>query len=176
MLGGCKGTRYGCCPDGITASEGPNYVNCPAKDPIPAGLCVETEFGCCQDGITPAQGPFMAGCHYTCKVCIVSYRLRSFSVSTTISLACCRVTVIRQISCSYRTHPTVAVRMVRHLLEEKMGKDVPRSMAVKTLHMAVVLMANLLLRVTLHIHLSEITAIGCIFKEQQLICYICGKQ
>ncbi|XP_046571904.1 papilin-like isoform X1 [Haliotis rubra] len=25
----CSATRYGCCPDGVTAAQGPNYRNCP---------------------------------------------------------------------------------------------------------------------------------------------------
>ena len=26
LIGGCKGTQYGCCPDGITARGGPNVL------------------------------------------------------------------------------------------------------------------------------------------------------
>ena len=72
LVGGCKSTEFGCCPDGITAAEGPNYLNCPAKDSIPRGACLETEFGCCHDGVTAAQGPFNFGCpDFTCAVSIL---------------------------------------------------------------------------------------------------------
>ncbi|KAK2191742.1 hypothetical protein NP493_46g01054 [Ridgeia piscesae] len=68
IVGGCRGTRHGCCPDGLVAAEGPNYLGCPARDPIPRGACIEMDFGCCLDGITPAQGPFLYGCpKYTCQ-------------------------------------------------------------------------------------------------------------
>ena len=72
LVGGCKSTEFGCCPDGITAAEGPNYLNCPAKDSIPRGACLETEFGCCHDGVTAAQGSFNFGCpDFTCAVSIL---------------------------------------------------------------------------------------------------------
>jgi hypothetical protein len=69
VVGGCKGTMYGCCPDGLTPAEGLRLEGCPSKDPIPRGSCIEAPYGCCVDGLTPAQGPFNLGCpHYTCKV------------------------------------------------------------------------------------------------------------
>jgi len=65
----CQESMYGCCPDGLTAAEGPNFVGCAINDPIPTGLCVESAFGCCIDGVTPAAGPFNEGCHVpTCQV------------------------------------------------------------------------------------------------------------
>lgn len=65
----CQESMYGCCPDGLTAAEGPNFVGCAINDPIPTGLCIESEFGCCIDGVTPAAGPFSEGCHVpTCQV------------------------------------------------------------------------------------------------------------
>ena len=68
-VGGCKGTEFGCCPDGETEAEGPEFFGCQVKDRIPTGSCVEAEYGCCLDGVTAAQGPFNAGCPYfTCKV------------------------------------------------------------------------------------------------------------
>jgi len=65
----CRESTYGCCPDGLTAADGPNFVGCASNDPIPSGLCIESEFGCCINGVTPAAGPFHEGCHVpTCQV------------------------------------------------------------------------------------------------------------
>lgn len=88
-MGGCKGTEHGCCPDGITAADGPDFLGCPAKDAIPRGACLETEFGCCHDGILPAQGPFNFGCpEYTCVVSTPKF-LTSQLMSTKILWLCC---------------------------------------------------------------------------------------
>ncbi len=76
LIGGCKGTEHGCCPDGVTAAEGPEYLGCPAKDSIPRGACLETEFGCCHDGVNAAQGPFNFGCpDYTCAVSFLLFKI-----------------------------------------------------------------------------------------------------
>lgn len=65
----CRASMYGCCPDGLTAAEGPNFLGCASSDRIPVGLCIESEFGCCIDGVTPAAGPFNEDCHVpTCMV------------------------------------------------------------------------------------------------------------
>lgn len=65
----CRESMHGCCPDGLTAAEGPNFVGCASSDQIPTGLCIESEFGCCIDGVTPAAGPFNEACHIpTCQV------------------------------------------------------------------------------------------------------------
>ena len=55
MLGGCEGTRYGCCPDGITASsqDGSN-CNGSSKNNMLGG-CEGTRYGCCPDGITASS-------------------------------------------------------------------------------------------------------------------------
>jgi hypothetical protein len=47
FIGGCKGTRFGCCPDGITAKADETGSNCK-----PDMGCASTQFGCCSDGLT----------------------------------------------------------------------------------------------------------------------------
>ncbi|XP_077521556.1 proteoglycan-like sulfated glycoprotein papilin isoform X3 [Amblyomma americanum] len=60
LLGGCKDSKHGCCPDGMTPA-GANFEGCPKVNPVEGG-CKATEFGCCLDGVTAAFGPFMKGC------------------------------------------------------------------------------------------------------------------
>ena len=31
LIGGCAGTRYGCCPDGATAAAGNDFLGCPTS-------------------------------------------------------------------------------------------------------------------------------------------------
>ena len=47
-IGGCKGTRYGCCPDGVKPCMDSTCSNCEKV----IGGCKGTEFGCCPDGKT----------------------------------------------------------------------------------------------------------------------------
>jgi len=47
-IGGCAGTRFGCCPDGITARN-ISGSNCLKSTP---DSCAKTRFGCCPDGQT----------------------------------------------------------------------------------------------------------------------------
>ena len=53
-IGGCAGTRYGCCDDGQTAKKNFYGANCPSipqphnKDIV--GGCAGTQYGCCNDG------------------------------------------------------------------------------------------------------------------------------
>jgi len=47
-LGGCHSTRFGCCPDGITYSEGHDN-DCGG---LRSGGCRSTRYGCCPDGLT----------------------------------------------------------------------------------------------------------------------------
>ena len=55
-IGGCAGTRYGCCDDGQTAKKNFYGANCPSipqphnKDIV--GGCAGTQYGCCDDGQT----------------------------------------------------------------------------------------------------------------------------
>ncbi|XP_055292746.1 papilin isoform X2 [Moschus berezovskii] len=53
----CRQSSHGCCPDGHTASLGPQWQGCPG-----ASLCQQSRFGCCPDGVTVAEGPHQAGC------------------------------------------------------------------------------------------------------------------
>ena len=64
LIGGCSGTRFGCCADGQTPAAGPNFLGCPGTTPAPIvpGDCLFTTFGCCADGKTVATGPHFAGC------------------------------------------------------------------------------------------------------------------
>lgn len=57
-LGGCEGTRWGCCPDGTTPKADPSGWNCdyvpPPPNPPPRSLiggCEGTRWGCCPDGV-----------------------------------------------------------------------------------------------------------------------------
>ena len=49
----CEGTKFGCCPDDVTAATGPKFEGCG---------CVSTEFKCCPDQFTPANGTGYLGC------------------------------------------------------------------------------------------------------------------
>nr|XP_022333272.1 uncharacterized protein LOC111130469 isoform X4 [Crassostrea virginica] len=53
----CDDSRYGCCPDGITAASGLNFQGCSDTDP-----CKNTVWGCCEDGVSEATGPNFEGC------------------------------------------------------------------------------------------------------------------
>ena len=64
-VGGCSGTRYGCCPDGLTARH------CPAEQPLTIGGCGGTHYGCCPDGVSPASCPATLGVSTSnCTECV----------------------------------------------------------------------------------------------------------
>jgi hypothetical protein len=75
IVGGCAGTRYGCCYDGTTAKVDDRGSNCPHRhhhrpkpDPKPhpepkpphkkkIGGCEGEQYGCCEDGTTTRPCP-----------------------------------------------------------------------------------------------------------------------
>jgi hypothetical protein len=74
IIGGCAGTRYGCCYDGITAKVDHRGSNCPHKprpkpDPKPhpepqphhhkknIGGCAGQQYECCEDGVSTRPCP-----------------------------------------------------------------------------------------------------------------------
>lgn len=69
IIGGCAGTRYGCCYDGTTAKVDHRGSNCPHKprpkpDPKPdphhkknIGGCKGDMYGCCGDGVSTRPCP-----------------------------------------------------------------------------------------------------------------------
>uniref|UniRef100_I3M367 Papilin, proteoglycan like sulfated glycoprotein n=1 Tax=Ictidomys tridecemlineatus TaxID=43179 RepID=I3M367_ICTTR len=54
----CRYSPHGCCPDGHTASLGPQWQGCPGT----GALCQQSRYGCCPDGVSVAEGPQQAGC------------------------------------------------------------------------------------------------------------------
>ncbi len=73
----CEYSIYGCCPDGKTLPNGPNYENCPSdvklddvsksfdfmsNESLEPLACDKTEFGCCDDGFTPAKNSAKENC------------------------------------------------------------------------------------------------------------------
>ncbi|KAG8507748.1 Papilin, partial [Galemys pyrenaicus] len=52
----CRHSAHGCCPDGRTASLGPQWQGCPGM------WCHQSRYGCCPDGVSAAEGPRQAGC------------------------------------------------------------------------------------------------------------------
>ncbi|KAM5178036.1 papilin [Callospermophilus lateralis] len=54
----CRHSPHGCCPDGQTASLGPQWQGCPGT----GALCQQSRYGCCPDGVSVAEGPQQAGC------------------------------------------------------------------------------------------------------------------
>jgi hypothetical protein len=61
LVGGCAGTRYGCCPsDGKTSKVDAQGSNCPA--PTLIGGCAGTRYGCCKDGKTSKRDEIGSNC------------------------------------------------------------------------------------------------------------------
>jgi hypothetical protein len=57
LIGGCAGTRHGCCPNSRQAASGPNNQGCRL-----IGGCAGTRYGCCQNSTLAARGPNDRGC------------------------------------------------------------------------------------------------------------------
>jgi hypothetical protein len=49
FVGGCAGTRYGCCPNGVTSCVDNDCSNCSGSN---KPMCAESRYGCCPDGVT----------------------------------------------------------------------------------------------------------------------------
>lgn len=56
--GGCKGTRWGCCPDGKTAREDSDGTNCVSV----IGGCKGTRYGCCPHSNESRRDPWGSNC------------------------------------------------------------------------------------------------------------------
>ncbi|KAL5008286.1 hypothetical protein ScPMuIL_013867 [Solemya velum] len=61
VVGGCAGTRYGCCSDGRTSAVDEHRSNC-YEQPIVGG-CAGTRYGCCSDGQTSAVDEHRSNCY-----------------------------------------------------------------------------------------------------------------
>jgi hypothetical protein len=66
-IGGCAGTRYGCCANGVTPKMDYYGSNCyspphPPLPPKPVGGCAGTRYGCCPDGVTPKMDMYGSNC------------------------------------------------------------------------------------------------------------------
>lgn len=65
-IGGCAGTRFGCCSDGTTTRLDQDGTNCIEK--VIVGGCEESDFGCCEDGITAKADKSGKNCNKTEKL------------------------------------------------------------------------------------------------------------
>ena len=71
-IGGCAGTQYGCCSDGVTPKMNYYGTNCsgyvpptppnPPLPPKPIGGCAGTRYGCCPNGVTPKMNQIGSNC------------------------------------------------------------------------------------------------------------------
>lgn len=61
LIGGCEGTRWGCCEDGETSKVDAVGSNCIGGSVI--GGCAGTRYGCCPDGSTSKVDPYGSNCN-----------------------------------------------------------------------------------------------------------------
>jgi hypothetical protein len=59
-VGGCAGTRYGCCPDEMTPKYDAYGSNCINDERV--GGCAGTRYGCCDDKKTAKANPEGTNC------------------------------------------------------------------------------------------------------------------
>ncbi|XP_075256690.1 uncharacterized protein LOC142349160 [Convolutriloba macropyga] len=66
----CQFSPFGCCPDGVSMSRGPDFQGChlPSPSPSPSTplTCDQRPYGCCPDGVKVAHGPNYDGCGPLC--------------------------------------------------------------------------------------------------------------
>jgi hypothetical protein len=60
-VGGCAGTKYGCCPNNITAKIDEIGSNCVSKK---IGGCAGTRYGCCPNNVTAKIDEIGSNCIY----------------------------------------------------------------------------------------------------------------
>ena len=73
----CQFSPFGCCPDGVSMSRGPDFQGChlPSPSPSPSTplTCDQRPYGCCPDGVKVAHGPNYDG--------LVTITIAKFSLS-----------------------------------------------------------------------------------------------
>ncbi|XP_054232897.1 papilin isoform X10 [Homo sapiens] len=74
----CRHSPHGCCPDGHTASLGPQWQGCPGAP------CQQSRYGCCPDRVSVAEGPHHAGCTKSYGGDSTGGRPRSRAVASTV--------------------------------------------------------------------------------------------
>ena len=91
VIGGCSSTRFGCCPDGVTAKKSVNDLcdNNESNSFINES-CKNSTYGCCPDGITPKKS-VNDDCAITTELNSdqAGFLLASPSLSSLFSCFCC---------------------------------------------------------------------------------------
>ena len=66
LIGGCTGTRFGCCHNTSTACLDSHCTNCNLTNTIDSDLiggCTGTLFGCCHNSSTTCVDSYCTNCH-----------------------------------------------------------------------------------------------------------------